>query len=222
MVDQYLDNQGPDRQVELQMTSGTIRGAVVQKITGGGSFHLKTKSATMGVRGTEFVAQSSSSDGATKITCLQGEVSVGGGSGGAITLAAGQQSIASFTGVSNPVALSKASLMQTGRAAMVMDNTFIKSVTLNTSSTSNSATHKTEKTSRAREPSSASSSSTSDGVENSSKGTLSEIGSSITALNTSNLVNSSSTGIAGTVNLTNPSGPTRGPGKISTKLVRWN
>lgn len=57
-IDKYKHNGGSDREVEMNMVYGTLRGAVTQKVTGKGKFHLKTPTATMGVRGTEFVVKS--------------------------------------------------------------------------------------------------------------------------------------------------------------------
>lgn len=54
-VDKFEPGTGTDRQAELSMMYGTVRGAVTQKITGNGKFRLRTPTATMGVRGTEFV-----------------------------------------------------------------------------------------------------------------------------------------------------------------------
>lgn len=49
---------GTDRQVDVSMMYGTMRTAVTQKITGNGRFRVRTPTATMGVRGTEFVVKS--------------------------------------------------------------------------------------------------------------------------------------------------------------------
>ena len=39
------------------MPYGSLRAAISKKIEGNGSFKIKTKTVTMGVRGTEFVVQ---------------------------------------------------------------------------------------------------------------------------------------------------------------------
>lgn len=95
-IEKYVQNSGKDRQVEMNLPYGTVRGAVTQKIEGKGKFHLRTPTATMGVRGTEFVVESKekayappkdSSPGQnakknlepnseTKITVIQGKVEV--------------------------------------------------------------------------------------------------------------------------------------------------
>ncbi|MCM2279188.1 MAG: FecR domain-containing protein [Oligoflexia bacterium] len=57
-VDGYAANTGTDRQVDVSMMYGTMRTAVTQKLTGKGRFKVRTPTATMGVRGTEFVVRS--------------------------------------------------------------------------------------------------------------------------------------------------------------------
>jgi hypothetical protein len=106
-VDDFKGKKGAsDREVEVSMVYGTMRAAVTQKLEGKGKFKVKTPSATMGVRGTEFVVKSEVSDlkeankllrnssgtlppaaiastkdatakGSTEISVLQGKVDVG-------------------------------------------------------------------------------------------------------------------------------------------------
>lgn len=106
-VDDFKGKKGAsDREVEVSMVYGTMRAAVTQKLEGKGKFKVKTPSATMGVRGTEFVVKSEVSDikevnkllrnssgtlppaalaskegdsakGTTEISVLQGKVDVG-------------------------------------------------------------------------------------------------------------------------------------------------
>lgn len=61
-VDQFKQNGGADREAEMSMMYGTVRASVTQKIQGKGKFNIRTPSATMGVRGTEFVVQSQVAD----------------------------------------------------------------------------------------------------------------------------------------------------------------
>jgi hypothetical protein len=99
----HFDNKngGTDRQVEVSLPYGSMRAAIAQKLTGAGKFKVRTPSATMGVRGTEFIVTSqlgdmkqlsqmlnhpsaaqlplparspASSAGATSVTVLQGQV----------------------------------------------------------------------------------------------------------------------------------------------------
>ncbi len=58
-VDKFDNKDGSSaREAEVSLAYGTMRAAVTQKITGGGKFKVRTPSATMGVRGTEFVIKS--------------------------------------------------------------------------------------------------------------------------------------------------------------------
>lgn len=57
-VEKYAANHGGDRNVGLSMPYGTTRVAVSKPIGAGGKFQIRTRTATMGVRGTEFIVQS--------------------------------------------------------------------------------------------------------------------------------------------------------------------
>lgn len=57
-IDQFKANQGANREVEVNMVYGSLRAAVAQKLAGKGKFKLRTPSAVMGVRGTEFIVKS--------------------------------------------------------------------------------------------------------------------------------------------------------------------
>ncbi|MCM2322108.1 MAG: FecR domain-containing protein [Oligoflexia bacterium] len=57
-VDGFKGNQGGDREVDVTMLYGSVRTAVTKPLTGKGKFRVKTPTATMGVRGTEFVVRS--------------------------------------------------------------------------------------------------------------------------------------------------------------------
>jgi len=84
-----LKGDGPDRQVELSLPFGQARAAVTQPISAKGRYRVRSRAATMGVRGTEFVIQtplsepssqslsdSGSSQPNTTVTVLQGKVAV--------------------------------------------------------------------------------------------------------------------------------------------------
>lgn len=57
-VDSFKANQGANREVAVNMVYGSVRAAVAQKLEGKGKFKLRTPSAVMGVRGTEFIVKS--------------------------------------------------------------------------------------------------------------------------------------------------------------------
>lgn len=86
-VDEYKGSGG-ERQVGLAVDNGKVRTAVSEPLTGKGKFIIKTKTTTMGVRGTEFIVASQltqlNGGGAsqklaqvnTEITVVQGRVEV--------------------------------------------------------------------------------------------------------------------------------------------------
>lgn len=57
-VEKFAANHGGDRNVGLSMPYGTTRVSVSKPLTPGGKFQIRTRTATMGVRGTEFIVQS--------------------------------------------------------------------------------------------------------------------------------------------------------------------
>ena len=91
-LDEYLQRNGGNRKAKIDLAFGKLRVSVTKKLQGDGKFEVKTKSATMGVRGTEFIVKedlpdrlskndkSSSVDAAksqkTEITVVQGKVDV--------------------------------------------------------------------------------------------------------------------------------------------------
>ncbi len=98
-VSEFKQGKNSERQVELDMTYGSVRAAVTEKLKGQSKFKLRTPSAVMGVRGTVAISEVSLGDQAatgparggaseSKTTFLitqgQGEVTaVGGGAQGA-------------------------------------------------------------------------------------------------------------------------------------------
>lgn len=76
-------NGSGERQVQVSLPYGKLRTAVTEKLKGDGQFKVKTATATMGVRGTEFVVKSDSAQSTgpsiapeTQITVLSGEVAL--------------------------------------------------------------------------------------------------------------------------------------------------
>ncbi|MCM0605556.1 MAG: FecR domain-containing protein [Xanthomonadaceae bacterium] len=68
------DGKLVDRKVDVALEQGTARSVIREKIGSKGFWHLKTKSAVMGVRGTEFVVNTNNS--VQKVTVLEGSVAV--------------------------------------------------------------------------------------------------------------------------------------------------
>lgn len=58
-VKKFEPKQGNDRQVDLDLTYGAVRSVITKPLQGKGRFRIRTPSATMGVRGTEFLVKSS-------------------------------------------------------------------------------------------------------------------------------------------------------------------
>lgn len=145
---------GGDREVELDMMYGTLRSSVTKKVQGKGKFNIRTPSATMGVRGTEFVVQTQVSspsqvsgigsakaaDAKTEITVLQGNVAVappvgspGAASMPSVSLSAGQQLVTLDAGSfanAKPVTLNSDQLSQVATSAKVQDNTFQQAIVI--------------------------------------------------------------------------------------------
>jgi hypothetical protein len=57
-VDEFELKNGGDRKVTMTMSYGTVRAAVNTPVGNGGKYNIRTKTATMGVRGTEFIIAS--------------------------------------------------------------------------------------------------------------------------------------------------------------------
>lgn len=84
-VSEFKHPNHKDRKVGLEMEYGKVRTSVNEPVGAKGKFQLRTRSATMGVRGTEFVVSARLSDPKqgpgvaepTTITVLSGNVSVG-------------------------------------------------------------------------------------------------------------------------------------------------
>ncbi|MGE0615173.1 MAG: FecR domain-containing protein [Bacteriovoracia bacterium] len=104
-VDDYQLNKGADRKVDLSMSYGKIRASITQKLAAKGQFKIKTKAATMGVRGTEFLVNAgvegpgpggkgpkgAAAGGNTTVQVIEGLVAVNtGAKKQAIPLAQGQ------------------------------------------------------------------------------------------------------------------------------------
>ncbi len=83
-VTEYKLNQGSDRKVDVSLDYGQIRASVNQPVAEKGKFTIRTKAATMGVRGTEFVVSAALPPKAgepvpstqTQVTVIKGRVDV--------------------------------------------------------------------------------------------------------------------------------------------------
>jgi hypothetical protein len=144
-VAQFKPNEGANREVELDMMFGKMRVAVPRKLEGDGKFQIKTRAATMGVRGTEFVvstALETSNENEkvtppqTSVVVLQGKVDVAkpgeaGNASSSLHLTAGNQvttSVGAPTGAM--VKLNQTQLKTVSTSSKVTDNTFSRAVTI--------------------------------------------------------------------------------------------
>jgi len=83
-INEYQLNKGGDRKVDVALDYGQIRASVNQPVGDKGKFTIRTKAATMGVRGTEFVVAAAippkTGEAApaqqTQVTVLHGRVDV--------------------------------------------------------------------------------------------------------------------------------------------------
>ncbi|MBS1958178.1 MAG: FecR domain-containing protein [Bdellovibrionales bacterium] len=136
---------GANREVNLDMAFGRLRVAVTKKLKGDGKFNVKTKAATMGVRGTEFVVKSDlgfAGKGAnapkTDVTVLQGKVDVASAPTTSGAPSAPIQSLTAGGRISTTLGSAPAPVIQLNNSQMqsvasigkVADNTFAKAVTL--------------------------------------------------------------------------------------------
>lgn len=242
-VSVFKKNQGPDRQVDLDISYGSIRSAIAQKITGEGRFKVKTPTATMGVRGTEFVVHSEIGDLKTyghlkvqpsqsierqkneiktQITVLQGLVAVTPQTNRSqsrntaptpnpkvVELPAGTQisTIATIEGKATsekPIILDQNKLSEISKESKFQDNTFSKSVMIDTDTTSSTS----KKSTSQRNPASANSSSyssssgTSSATPVSNNATLSVVNEVITSsvATTAPTINLNHLGFSGAIN----------------------
>ncbi|MFN7685971.1 MAG: FecR domain-containing protein [Oligoflexia bacterium] len=137
-----------ERQVDSTIVYGSLRTAVTQKLEGRGSFKVRSPSATMGVRGTEFVVKSDigatpqQASSSSQIVVLQGAVAVDLASGtqrsqNSALLTAGMAIDSSAKGVT-PTLLDASTLAATASTARLDDQTFEKVLTVDVSGRSGS------------------------------------------------------------------------------------
>ena len=147
-IAQFVAKNGPDRRVELDMKFGKMRLGVTKKLNEKGSFKIKTRAATMGVRGTELIISSplelpapgkKPDSPKAEITVLQGKVDVSNmgasHSSAPIHLSSGDQlSTKPSAGSPTTVKLSEVQMTTASSNSRVAENTFSKAVTIETGS----------------------------------------------------------------------------------------
>ena len=154
-IDDYKANNGSDREAKLSLDYGKVRSSVTQAITGKGSFNIRTKTATMGVRGTEFIISSQLADQTTagtgsavatktEVVVTKGVVQVGGGADmpkqAPVALTAGMQLKTDIGAAPTVQKMDAAALVTAKTDAKLPDPTFVQTVRLDSSNQNNQTT----------------------------------------------------------------------------------
>lgn len=136
LVEHYQLKSLGNRNVSISVLNGTIRASVNQHLTNGGKFSIRTRSATMGVRGTEFVVQSDSRTGQSQLTVLKGLVQAASSDAGAALtgVSPGNQFTVNLGSAPRLVKLSAEELASVFRGATVRDSTFVSAIEIKKSS----------------------------------------------------------------------------------------
>jgi hypothetical protein len=161
-VNDYALNNVADRKVDVSLDYGQVRTSVNEKITSNkGKFTIRTKAATMGVRGTEFVVSapfSSSSSVAppkTSLTVMHGKVEVANTSGPAaapMAVTPGMQFAKSGDGPGQVAQLNTQEVAQIKSDAFQKDMTFMQTVSFDASSNESSSSSSSSQQSRGDQP----------------------------------------------------------------------
>ncbi len=153
-VNEYQLKNGSDRNVDVSVEYGKVRASVNQHLTNDkGKFTIRTKAATMGVRGTEFVvsAPMASKGGQpaaseqTQLTVIKGRVDVATANspGGAPTsVSAGMQFFKPAEGQAQIAKLDTQQIQQVKNDAFQKDMTFLQAVSIDANTARESANEK--------------------------------------------------------------------------------
>ena len=148
-VNEYQLKSGSDRKVDVALDYGQVRASVNQPVSSDkGKFTIRTKAATMGVRGTEFVIQAGFPPKAgeppsvqqTQLTVIKGRVELSDPTVNIPPVAVTAGMLAS-KGITTPAQLTQldANQLQSIRQEAVQkDMTFIQTVSVDSSSTQTS------------------------------------------------------------------------------------
>lgn len=146
-VNEYQLNNTADRKVDVSVDYGQVRASVNQKVNPEkGKFTIRTKAATMGVRGTEFVVNAGLPPGTgpaakpqTSITVMEGTVEVAGGGGGGspVRVSQGMQLQQTTGGAPQVAQLNVQQMAQVRTEALQKDMTFLQAVVIEPSTGQN-------------------------------------------------------------------------------------
>ena len=147
MNDYQLGKNVGDRNVDLSLDYGQVRASVNEKITSNkGKFTIRTKAATMGVRGTEFVVNSTVPSGGvtanaqnsqTSVTVMHGKVEVADAakpSAPPVAVTPGLQFAKSDAGVATVAQLNPQQIAEVKAGAFQKDMTFLQAVSMDADS----------------------------------------------------------------------------------------
>lgn len=165
MNDYQLGKVG-DRKVDLSLDYGQVRASVNEKLTSNkGKFTIRTKTATMGVRGTEFVVnvpvaslENKSAPETTSLTVMHGKVEVVDSlkpSAPPIAVTPGFQFRKSGDSLGKVSELGMKAVGEVKAAAFQKDMTFMQTVSFDQSSSTSSESKNSAKDSEAKTVSSA-------------------------------------------------------------------
>ena len=153
-VENYEGTSAENRKATFNLLFGKFRALVTKAVGNESKLEVKTKESVMGVRGTELVVNRQSGSNSTQLTVITGSVDmVSAGSkvsAPPIAVSAGQQLTATggFSGANGgasgqagsvPVSLSTAQLGSITSSSRVSDNTFEKTVSVDSDKKNDSA-----------------------------------------------------------------------------------
>ncbi len=144
-IDEYKLKSVSDRKVGMSMDYGKIRAAVNSPVGKGGKFTIRTKAATMGVRGTELVISTdvdapkdSKQPPKTQVTVIHGLVEVRDAktttTSAPVMLKTGAQLTTAVDAGPKVVNLNSTELKQVQQSAIQKDATFIQSIAIENNS----------------------------------------------------------------------------------------
>lgn len=136
-IDRYQASGTGDRTAVLSLLYGKLRALVTKAVNSSSTMEVRTPTAVMGVRGTEFIVnatQGGAQNSATQVTVLTGavELTMPKLSTAPVMISAGTQYVADPTKpmAMQPTTMSQAQAESAAADARIQDNTFDRTVTL--------------------------------------------------------------------------------------------
>jgi len=116
-----------DRDVDLELSYGKVRTLVNKPLRGAGRFRIRTKTAVLGVRGTELLVEASDTGSQpTKLTVVHGQVEFSDGKAASVMVPAGMTIGLDSAGLKQaaPVPMAPAAMDSAVKLAKLEDSTF--------------------------------------------------------------------------------------------------